>query len=192
MPELGIRAPDFHLTDVVSGRRLELSSFESKDALLVMFVACHCPFSGYVRHELAHLASDYADRSLGIVAICASDVAQHPEDGPEGLRNFARQLNSPFPVCHDETQAVARAFQAACTPDFFLFDGDRKLAYRGRLDDSRPGNPPPVVTGKDLRKAIDAVLAGRMVDGPQQPSMGCNIKWKPGNEPLYYAAGRPA
>jgi peroxiredoxin len=185
MLEIGTKAPDFQLKDVVGGSAVSLASFEGKRGLLVMFICRHCPFVVHVREELARLGRDYADADLGIVAISSNDAQSYPDDGPEMLRAMAEQLGFTFPFCYDETQEVARSYRAACTPDFYLFDGDRKLVYRGQLDDSRPGNGKPV-TGRDLRAAIDAVLAGEAVASEQLPSIGCNIKWKPGNEPSYY------
>jgi len=185
MPELGMAAPKFQLADVTSSRAISIESFESEEALLVMFICRHCPFTQYVLPEIARVARDYSQRSLGVVGICSSDQIQHPEDGPEGLRRMAEENGLNFPICFDETQAVAKAFNAACTPEFFLFDRNRRLAYRGRLDDSRPRSPIPL-TGRELRSAIDAVLAGQPMEAAQQPSKGCNIKWKPGNEPVYY------
>jgi len=185
MPELGMAAPTFRLTDVVANRAISLETFESKQALLVMFIACHCPFTRYVLPEIARIGRDYSQQAVGLVGICASDQVRHPEDGPAGLLRMAERNGLNFPVCFDETQQVTKAFMAACTPDFFLFDRDRRLAYRGRLDDTRPESPTPP-TGKYLRQAIDAVLAGLPVGAEQQPSMGCNIKWKFGNEPVYH------
>jgi len=144
----------------------------------VMFVCPHCPYVQHVQQELAKIGSDYADRPLGIVAISSNDAAQFPEDGPEGLRRQAREQGFRFAYCYDESQEVARAYQAACTPDFFLFDKSRLLVYRGQLDGSRPKNDVPV-TGADLRAAIEAVLNSEPVDPRQHPSIGCNIKWKP-------------
>ena len=185
MLELGHRLPDFSLPDVVSGKTISPADFQDKKALLVMFICVHCPYVIHVREELARLGRDYAGKPLGIIAISSNYVGTHPQDAPENLKKMAEELGFNFPYCYDETQEVAKAFTAACTPDFFLFDEDRKLVYRGQLDDSRPGNGIPV-TGKDLRAAIDAVLAGKPVDPNQKPSMGCNIKWKPGNEPDYF------
>jgi len=183
MLALGTAAPDFALTDVVSNRIVRLDSFKHK-GLLVMFLCRHCPFVAHVGPGLAALEKSYADADLDIVAISANDAGAYPDDGPTGLRAMARELAFQFPYCYDETQDVAKAYHAACTPDFFLFDAGRKLAYRGQFDDSRPGNGVPV-TGHDLRAAIDAVLAGRAVASQQKPSIGCNIKWKPGNAPAY-------
>lgn len=177
MLKLGTPAPDFSLPDVVSGETVSLSQFAGKKALLVMFICRHCPYVVHVQEELARLGADYADRDLGIVAISSNDADNYPEDAPESLKKQAKKLGFRFPYCHDESQAVARGYTAACTPDFFLFDDKRALAYRGQLDDSRPGNGKPV-TGRDLRAAIDAVLAGQPVSAEQRPSAGCNIKWK--------------
>jgi peroxiredoxin len=185
MLELGTPAPAFSLPDVVSGRSISLSSFDDDEALLVMFICRHCPFVKHVERELGRLGADYRNRSVGIVAISSNDVASHPDDSPEHLKEMADELAFTFPVCFDETQEVAKAYTAACTPDFFLFDRDRTLVYRGQLDDSRPESGKPV-TGRDLRAAIDAILSGRPVGADQRPSIGCNIKWKPGNEPRYF------
>ncbi|HON00709.1 MAG TPA: thioredoxin family protein [Acidobacteriota bacterium] len=184
MADLGMKAPSFTLPDVY-GNQVSLDDFRDKKALLVMFISRHCPYVQHVKHELARLGRDYADKSVGIVAVSSNDIRSYPEDSPEKLAWMAEELGFTFPVCFDETQQVAKAYRAACTPDFYLFDEERKLVYRGQLDDSRPGNNIPV-TGKDLRAAIDAVLEGRPVNPNQKPSLGCNIKWKPGNEPDYF------
>ena len=184
MVPLGTKAPPFRLPDVVSGKTISLETFASKDALLVMFICRHCPYVVHVRSELARLGGDYANQSVGMVAISSNDASTHPEDAPEHLKAMAKELGFTFPFCYDEPQAVAKAYTAACTPDFFLFDQRRTLVYRGQLDDSRPGNGKPL-TGRDLRAAIDAVLSGKPVSSSQQPSVGCSIKWKPGNEPAY-------
>lgn len=184
MLALGTSAPDFALPDVVSGKTVSLSTFADKQALLVMFICRHCPYVKHVQEELAKIGQDYQQSGLGIVAISANDVANYPDDSPQKLKEMAIALNFTFPFCYDESQETARAYTAACTPDFFLFDGDRKLVYRGQLDDSRPGNGLPV-TGKDLRTAINAALTGEAISPEQKPSIGCNIKWKPGNEPRY-------
>ena len=184
MLELGTRAPDFSLPYVVSGQTISLDTFKNKKAVLVMFICRHCPYVKHVERELARLGRDYAERDVGIVAISANDAESYPDDAPESLREMALELSFTFPYCYDESQQTARAYDAACTPDFFLFDGDRRLVYRGQLDDSRPQSEIPV-TGRDLRAALDAVLAGREVDPEQRPSLGCNIKWSPGNEPDY-------
>jgi thiol-disulfide isomerase/thioredoxin len=185
MLELGTPAPEFELPDVASGRTVRLADSAGRKGLLVMFLSPHCPYVKHIQQGLAALAKDYANAGLGIVAISSNDVAQYPEDGPDGLRRMAADLGFNFPYLYDEAQAAAKAYRAACTPDFFLFDAERKLAYRGQFDDSRPRNSIPV-TGRDLRGAIDAVLAGREVDPRQRPSIGCNIKWRPGNEPAYF------
>ena len=185
MLALGTRAPDFKLPDVVSGKEVSLATFEGKKALLVMFICRHCPYVQHVKEELARLGNDYTPRGVGIVAVSANDAKNYPDDSPGNLKKMAKELGFNFPFCHDETQKVAHAYSAACTPDFFLFDAGRKLVYRGQLDESRPGSGKPV-TGKDLRSALAAALAGQPVAGKQMPSIGCNIKWKPGNEPAYF------
>ncbi len=185
MLPLGTKAPDFQLPDVVSGKMIWLDTFAGKKVLLVMFICRHCPFVKHIKDELAQLGKDYVNRNVGMVGISANDVDKHPDDAPEQLKAMAKELGLPFPICYDESQETAKAYTAACTPDFFLFDADQRLVYRGQLDDSRPSNGKPV-TGKDLRAAIDAVLAGEAVNPEQKPSVGCNIKWKPGNEPSYY------
>jgi peroxiredoxin len=185
MRALGTPAPDFDLSDVVTGHRISLETFADQSALLVMFICRHCPFVQHVQQELARIGRDYADRGLGIAGISSSDLEAFPRDRPESLREQAIELGFNFPYCCDETQHVAQSYGASCTPDFFLFDAQRHLAYRGRLDDSRPQSAIPV-TGRDLRAAIDAVLAGRPATVSQSPSLGCNIKWKPGREPTYY------
>jgi thiol-disulfide isomerase/thioredoxin len=182
---LGTPAPDFQLPDVVSGKTVSLDDLAGGKGLLVMFLCPHCPYVKHIQEELARLARDCAGTGLKLAAISSNDAAQYPEDGPEGLRRMAGLLGFDFPYCYDEMQEAAKAYHAACTPDFFLFDDARRLAYRGQFDDSRPGNNVPV-TGGDLRAAIDAVLAGRSPGAQQRPSMGCSIKWKPGNEPGYY------
>lgn len=179
MPALGTPAAAFQLPDVVSGRTISLHSFADAKALLVMFICRHCPFVQHVQQELARLGKDYAGQPLQIVAISANDAAAYPDDAPARLREMAREAGFTFPFCYDETQQTAKAYGAVCTPDFFLFDAQRRLVYRGQLDDSRPGNGVPV-TGRDLRAAIDAVLSGRPVSAGQKPSIGCNIKWKAG------------
>ncbi|UCH24349.1 MAG: thioredoxin family protein [Trueperaceae bacterium] len=184
MLALGTKAPDFSLTDVVTGRNVSLDDFSSSKALLVMFICKHCPYVIHIEKELAKLGTDYLPEDVGIVAICANDIENYPQDAPEQLKAMAERLGFTFPYLIDETQEVAKAYSAACTPDFFLFDGDRKLVYRGQLDGSRPRNDVPV-SGADLRAAIDAVLAHTPVDRDQLPSIGCNIKWRPGNEPSY-------
>jgi peroxiredoxin len=177
MLPLGTHAPDFQLPDVVSGKSVSLADFAGKDGLLVMFICRHCPFVKHVQSELAKLGHDYAGKPLGIVAISSNDAQEFPDDAPESLREQAKDLNFSFPYLYDETQEVARAYDAACTPDFFLFDKGHKLVYRGQLDDSRPNSQTPV-TGKDLRGAIEAALSGKPVPALQKPSVGCNIKWR--------------
>jgi peroxiredoxin len=177
MLALGTPAPDFQLPDVVSAKTISLATFARQKALLVMFICRHCPYVVHVREELARLGRDYATKDLGIVAISANDVANYPDDAPDQLKAMATELGFTFPFCYDESQETAKAYTAACTPDFFLFGPDRTLVYRGQLDDSRPGNGKPL-NGRDLRAAIDAVLAGKPVSQDQRPSMGCNIKWK--------------
>ena len=184
MLELGAPAPDFQLPDLVTGKTISLDSFAGKKALVVMFICRHCPYVVHVQEELARLGRDYAAKSVGIVAISSNDAAAYPMDAPPGLKRMAEELGFNFPFCYDESQETAKAYAAACTPDFYVFDENRKLVYRGQLDDSRPGNGIPV-TGRDLRAAIDAVLEGRPAPSVQKPSLGCNIKWKPGNEPSY-------
>jgi peroxiredoxin len=177
MVALGTPAPDFQLPDVVSGKTVSLETFAAKKVLLVMFICRHCPYVQHVQEGLARLGRDYVARDVGIVAISANDAKGYPEDAPASLKAMAEELKFSFPYCHDESQAVAKAYSAVCTPDFFLFDQARRLVYRGQLDDSRPGSGKPV-TGRDLRAALDAVLDGRPVDPTQRPSAGCNIKWK--------------
>ncbi len=177
MLALGTVAPNFSLTDVVSGKTVSRDDFRGKKGLLVMFICAHCPFVKHINEELAKLGHDYAGQSLGIVAISSNDVTTHPADSPAGLKQQAETFGFVFSYLYDESQAAAHAYDAACTPDFYLFDADFKLAYRGQFDASRPGNGVPV-TGKDLRAAIDTVLAGKKVAEEQNPSIGCNIKWK--------------
>jgi peroxiredoxin len=189
MLPLGVSAPEFQLTDVVSGTPISLDTFAGKSALLVMFISVHCPFVKHVQSQLAQIGKDYAAQGLGMVAISPNDIEKYPDDAPEHLRALAHAEGFNFPVCCDLSQAVAKVYAAACTPDFFLFDRDRHLAYRGQLDDSRPSNGKPV-TGQDLRQAIESLLAGKEVDPNQRPSIGCNIKWIPGNEPEYFTGIR--
>lgn len=177
MLALGTPAPDFRLPEVTSGEPINLGTFRRKKALLVMFICRHCPFVKHVQNELAKIGQDYADKPLGIVAISSNDAAAYPDDAPESLREQAREAGFTFPYCYDESQDTARAYSAACTPDFFLFDESRSLAYRGELDPSRPGNGVPV-NGCELRAAIENVLNDRPVDSNQKPSIGCNIKWR--------------
>jgi peroxiredoxin len=183
MLPLGTPAPDFALPDF-DGRRHALADFGVAPALLVAFICGHCPFVRHLRGGFAELAREYQPRGLAVVAINSNDVAAYPQDGPDGMRSEAAELGYVFPYLLDATQSVAKAYRAACTPDFFLFDAERRLVYRGQFDDSRPGNGRPV-TGADLRAAIDATLAGHAPGAEQLPSLGCNIKWRKGNEPDY-------
>jgi peroxiredoxin len=186
MMSLGTPAPDFTLTNAADGKPVSLGDFSGSKALLVMFICNHCPFVVHVRDEFGRLEKDYRDKGLGIIAINSNSLETHPQDGPDNMKELVRELGWGFPFLFDETQEVAKAYRAACTPDIYLFDGEMKLAYRGQLDDSRPGNDAPV-NGKDLRAAIDLVLAGKPAPADQKPSAGCNIKWTPGNEPDYFA-----
>jgi peroxiredoxin len=184
MLALGTEAPGFRLPDT-DGGTVALEDFAGQKGLLVMFICKHCPYVKHVRAELARLGRDCEARGVGVVAIASNDVGQYPEDGPAGMKEEKEGAGYSFPYLFDETQEVARAYRAACTPDLFLFDAAMRLVYRGQLDDSRPGNDVPV-TGKDLRAAIDAMLEGRPVDARQKASMGCNIKWKPDSAPDYF------
>jgi peroxiredoxin len=181
MLDLGTTAPDFRLPDT-EGKVVARDDFQGAPALLVIFLCNHCPYVKHVRQELARLGREYQGRGVAVVGISANDVVSHPDDSPAMMRREKAEAGYSFPYLYDETQEVARAYQAACTPDFFLFDGDQRLVYRGQLDDSRPGNSIPV-SGKDLRAALEALLGGGPVPATQRPSMGCNIKWKPGNDP---------
>lgn len=187
MLPLGTPAPAFNLTEPATGCTVTLADFQNAPALLVIFMCNHCPFVKHIREGLIEFAREYQARGLAIVAISANDVANHPNDSPAKMAEEARTFGYPFPYLYDETQAVAKAYRAACTPDFFLFDAACKLVYRGQFDGSRPGNNVPV-TGADLRAAADAALAGQPAPSDQKPSIGCNIKWKAGNEPDYYGA----
>ncbi|MBV8732747.1 MAG: thioredoxin family protein [Acidobacteriia bacterium] len=191
MLDLGTEAPNFSLPDVVSGRSISLSTFQEKDVLVVMFICHHCPFVKHIKSELAQLGKDYSGKSVGIVGISSNDPAVSSDDSPEGLRRMASEWGLSFPVCYDEAQEVAKSYAAACTPDFYVFDRDRRLAYRGQLEDSRPSDLKPV-TGAYLRSAIDALLVGHAVNSEQKPSLGCNIKWKQGNEPAYFPVATTA
>jgi peroxiredoxin len=186
MLPLGTPAPDFSLVEPATGKTWTLSDFRAP-TLVVMFICNHCPFVIHVRDEFSRLARDYAGRGVDFVAINANSAESHPQDGPAHMAALAGELGWTFPFLFDETQAVAKAYHAACTPDFYVFDRERRLRYRGQLDDSRPSNAQPV-TGADLRAAIDAAAAGRPAPAVQRPSIGCNIKWKPGNEPDYFTA----
>jgi peroxiredoxin len=186
MLALGTRAPDFDLPDAVSGRRYQLRSFDGKKGLLVMFICRHCPYVQHLKGALAKLGRDYRSKEVALVAVSSNDAANYPDDAPERLAEMAGEEGFAFPFLYDESQETAKAYTAACTPDFFLFDAGRRLVYRGQFDASRPGNGVPV-TGRDLRAALDAVLAGKAPSADQKPSVGCNIKWKKGREPAYYA-----
>ena len=184
MLPLGKTAPDFKLPDT-NGKTVSLADFKDKTALLVLFICNHCPYVKHIRSGLAQLARDYQPKQVGIAAINSNDVANYPEDSPARMKDEVKSAGYLFPYLYDESQTVAKAYRAACTPDIYLFDKNRKLVYRGQFDDSRPGNEVPV-TGKDLRAALDAVLAGKPVSPNQKASMGCNIKWKAGHEPDYF------
>lgn len=177
MLPLGTDASDFTLADTISGKIISLKDFHGCKGLLVMFISRHCPFVQHIKAELANIGHDYCDKNLGIVAIASNDIINYPDDSPTNLKLMAEEEGFNFPICYDETQAVAKAYQAACTPDFYLFDEDLKLVYRGQLDDSRPSLNIPV-TGKDLRTAIEALLKNQPINIEQKPSVGCNIKWK--------------
>ena len=177
MLPLGTKAPDFTLPDTVSGRLMSLSELKSPVATVVMFICSHCPFVKHVQNELVRLANDYRPKKVSFVAISSNDAVQYPEDAPANMKEEAARLRYPFPYLYDESQEAAKAYAAACTPDFYVFDKELKCVYRGQLDDSRPENGLPV-TGADLRQALDAVLAGQAVNPQQKPSIGCNIKWK--------------
>lgn len=174
---LGAKAPDFTLPDVVSGKTVTLDELKSDKATVIMFICNHCPFVKHVQAELVRLANDYIPKGVSFIAINSNDVENYPEDSPEKMKEVAEKLGYPFPYLFDETQEVAKAYQAACTPDFYIFDGELKCVYRGQLDDSRPSNNIPV-TGESIRTALDQILSGQEVTVEQKPSIGCNIKWK--------------
>jgi peroxiredoxin len=184
MLDLGTTLPSFSLPDF-NGRTISDADFKGSKALLVAFICKHCPFVRHIRQEFSRFAEEYQAKGLGIVAIASNDTTEFPEDGPEGMKEEAAEAGYTFPYLFDEKQRVAQAFRAACTPDLFLFDGNRRLAYRGQFDGSRPKNDVPV-SGADLRAAADAVLAGKPAPAIQKPSIGCNIKWSPGNAPAYF------
>jgi peroxiredoxin len=191
MLELGTPAPDFRLQNTnpsCGGEMVSLSDFSDAKALLVAFICNHCPYVIHIRDEFVRFAKEYQSQGLAVVAISANDIATYPADGPDNMTNVSKQYGFTFPYLYDETQQVAQAYQAACTPDFFLFDAERKLFYRGQFDKSRPGNSEPI-NGQDLRAAVTAALAGEAAPLEQIPSMGCNIKWKTGNEPIYAVSG---
>lgn len=177
MLPLGTPAPDFSLPDTVGGATRSLAQLRGGNGTVVMFICNHCPYVKHVQHELVRVANDYRPRGIAFVAISSNDAKSYPEDAPERMKQEAQRLRYPFPYLYDESQAVAKAYRAACTPDLYLFDADLKCAYRGQLDDSRPGNNVPV-TGRDLRAALDALLAGGKPGPDQKPSVGCNIKWR--------------
>lgn len=190
MLPLGTKAPDFSLVNV-DGSTVTLGDFADAPALVVIFMCNHCPFVIHVAEGLAKFAADYQTKGVAIVAINSNDTSAHPEDSPERMVHEVEERGYSFPYLFDEDQSVAKAYHAACTPDFYVFDKDRSLVYRGQFDGSRPGSDIPV-TGEDLRQAVDAVLAGQHVAEPHRPSLGCNIKWKPGQEPQYFnSAGVP-
>lgn len=185
MLSLGTSAPDFSLLEPATGKMVSLNDFKDAAGLLVIFMCNHCPYVKHIRFALAQFAREYQPKGLAIVGINANDAADHPDDSPEKMVEEVKQIGYTFPYLYDETQEVAKAYQAACTPDLYLFDAERKLVYRGQFDASRPGNDLPV-TGADFRAAVDALLAGQPITVEQRPSLGCNIKWKPGNEPDYF------
>ncbi len=184
MLPLGTAAPDFRLPDTTQGKSVSLADFKGKP-LLVAFICNHCPYVKHIRSGLAQLGRDYSSRGAAIVGISSNSVETHPQDGPKEMAKEAKGAGYTFPYLYDESQTVAKSYRAACTPDFYLFDKDHRLVYRGQFDDSRPGNGLPV-TGNDLRAALDAVLAGNPASPNQKPSIGCNIKWKAGGEPDYF------
>jgi peroxiredoxin len=177
MSPLGKKAPDFELPDTSSGNNVSLQQLKGSVATVIMFICNHCPFVKHVNPQLVQLANDYNNKGIHFVAISSNDVAGYPEDSPEQMKRVAAQLQYPFSYLYDESQAIAKAYQAACTPDFFIYDASLQLVYRGQLDDSRPGNGKPV-TGADIRQALDHLLKGEPVQDNQLPSIGCNIKWR--------------
>jgi peroxiredoxin len=186
MLPLGTKAPPFRLPDP-HGKWVSLDDFHDTPALLVVFMCNHCPYVKHIRSRFAELAKEYQAKRIAVVGINSNDVVSYPDDAPEKMAEEIKQVGYTFPYLYDESQQVAKAYRAACTPDFYLFDRDRRLVYRGQFDDSRPGNRRPV-TGADLHAALDAVLAGRPVASDQRPSLGCNIKWKRGNAPEYFSS----
>jgi len=177
MLPLGFQAPNFRLLDTISGNEFELKDLASEKATVIMFISNHCPFVKHVNEQMVKLANDYIPKGISFIAIGSNDVINYPEDSPEKMTEYAQKLKYPFAYLYDETQEIAKAYDAACTPDFYIFDKDKKCVYRGQLDDSRPGNGKPV-TGKDIRAALDAILSNTAIDPKQMPSIGCNIKWK--------------
>lgn len=174
---LGFKAPDFRLLDTMSDKELSLVELKSDKATVIMFVCNHCPYVKHIQEQLVKLADDYMDKGIAFIAVSSNDAVSYPEDAPDKMKETGQQFNFPFPYLYDETQDVAIAYHAACTPDFNIFDGEMKCVYRGQLDDSRPGNGIPV-TGSDIRAALDALLEGKAVSKEQKPSIGCSIKWK--------------
>ncbi|ABA57498.1 thioredoxin family protein [Nitrosococcus oceani] len=185
MLDLGTQAPDFQLLEPATGRTVSLADFKGAGGLLVIFMCNHCPYVKHISSALSQFAREYQPKGLAIVGISVNDVENYPDDSPEKMAEEVEAQGYIFPYLYDETQEIAKAYKAACTPDFFLFDKNHKLVYRGQFDDSRPGNDLPV-TGEDLQTAVKAVLSGQPIPNEQRPSMGCNIKWKPGNEPDYF------
>lgn len=185
MLELGTPAPDFRLPEPATGREVTLNDFKDARALLVMFICNHCPYVKHIRDALAEFAREYQHKGVAIIGISSNDVDNYPDDSPEKMAEEVKTAGYTFPYLYDADQDVAKAYRAACTPDFFLFDGERRLVYRGQFDDSRPGNDLPV-TGADMRAALNLLLSGQPISTDQKPSLGCNIKWRPGNEPDYY------
>ena len=177
MIALGATIPAFSLLDTLSGKMISIDTIKGEHGTVFMFICNHCPFVVHVNDELVKLANEYKEKGIGFLAISANDVVKHPDDGPDRMKAIALQLAYPFPYCYDETQEVAKTFGAACTPDFFIYDANNQLVYRGQLDDSRPGNGIPV-TGSDIRNALDSLITGNAVSTEQRPSIGCNIKWK--------------
>ncbi|QDP72836.1 thioredoxin family protein [Legionella israelensis] len=177
MLTLGTKAPEFNLTDVTSGKKISLIQYAGKKATVIMFICNHCPYVKYINSELSHLAHEYMNEDIRFIAINSNDVEQYPDDSPEKMRETAKINNYPFPYLFDESQEVAAAYHAACTPDFYIFDKNLELVYRGQFDDSRPGNNIPV-TGQSIRDALNSILNDEAVDELQKPSLGCNIKWK--------------
>ena len=177
MVTLDTKAPDFLLSDTVSGKQLSLKDVKGETATMIMFICNHCPFVKHVNAELVGLANDYKNKGIGFVGISSNDVINHPDDSPGLMKQIAKQLKYPFPYLYDESQETAKAYDAACTPDFFIYDKDLRLVYRGQLDDSRPGNQLPV-TGKDIRHALNCLINNEPIPEEQRPSIGCNIKWK--------------
>jgi len=177
MMPLGTVAPNFTLSDAVTGKKMSLDSLKSDKATLIMFICNHCPYVKHVQKELVDLANDYQAKGISVIAINSNDVDNYPEDSPENMKKVAKAWQYPFPYLFDKTQEIAKAYQAACTPDFYIFDKNLKCVYRGQLDDSRPNNGIPV-TGRDIRAALDSILSGQAVDSLQKASVGCNIKWK--------------